>query len=91
MRGQFIATLENMGGKSGNTKLLRTLISTYPEAGWTFDKYKAVLTDLVQAGIVVKGRGRGGTVSASSLTLMTAVWDRMAAEVPAVDLTDDHS
>jgi len=55
---RFLAMLTELGGKSGN-KVLRE------QLGWEESKYAAVKAELIEAGRVVPGRGRGGSVAVS--------------------------
>lgn len=51
----FLRKLEQAGGSSGNTALMR-------ELGWASDKYWRIRDALLDEGVVVKGRGKGGSV-----------------------------
>jgi hypothetical protein len=51
----FLRKLEQAGGSSGNTTLMRDL-------GWAPEKYWRVRDLLLDEGIVLKGRGKGGSV-----------------------------
>ena len=56
MEQLFTAALEAAGGSSGNIMLRQTL-------GWDESTYEAIKSDLVAAGKVLPGRGKGGSVS----------------------------
>ncbi|HME26680.1 MAG TPA: class I SAM-dependent DNA methyltransferase [Acetobacteraceae bacterium] len=56
LRERFLETLKASGGSAGNTRLRG-------ELGWQEDTYWAVHAALVEAGEVVAGRGRGGSVA----------------------------
>ena len=53
---QFLSTLREAGGKSGNVSLQTSL-------RWDSDTYSAVKDALVHSGQITKGQGRGGSVS----------------------------
>ncbi len=53
---QFLSTLREAGGKSGNVSLQTTL-------GWDDMTYTAVKDSLVRSGQISRGQGRGGSVS----------------------------
>ena len=53
---EFVGALQALGGSAGNGKL-RDLL------GWEEAEYEEVKTELLAAGTVVTGRGRGGSVS----------------------------
>ncbi len=52
----FITALRKLGASSGNGSLRGAL-------GWSESRYWKVHEALVEAGRVVKGRGRGGSVA----------------------------
>lgn len=52
----FVSTLRKLGASSGNGALRGAL-------GWSETRYWKVHSTLVDAGRVVKGRGRGGSVA----------------------------
>ncbi len=56
LRDRFVAILTELGGSAGNGRLR-------DELGWTEATYAAVKGELVTDGIVIPGRGRGGSVS----------------------------
>jgi len=56
MAQDFLGALQAVGGSAGNGKL-QDLFE------WDDGAYEAVKAELVQAGKVVPGRGRGGSVS----------------------------
>ncbi|MEN9359802.1 MAG: hypothetical protein RL095_1337 [Verrucomicrobiota bacterium] len=51
----FLATLTQLGGTAGNGKLQSSL-------GWDEAQYEAIKSELLSAGKIVTGRGRGGSV-----------------------------
>ncbi|MFN7782862.1 MAG: N-6 DNA methylase, partial [Lysobacterales bacterium] len=53
---RFIDTLNELGGSAGNGKLSSAL-------GWADDTYERVKAQLIEAGQIVPGRGRGGSVA----------------------------
>ncbi len=55
-RDQLLARLSDLGGSAGNLTLRESL-------GWDETTYAGVKADLVAAGRLVPGRGRGGSVS----------------------------
>src|SRR5690554_3175461 len=52
----FIDALRALGGSAGNQRLREAL-------GWQEASYDQIKSSLVQAGLIVPGRGRGGTVA----------------------------
>jgi len=52
----FIRGLASLGGSSGNARLRA-------ELGWNESLYEQVKVQLIEAGLVVPGRGRGGSVA----------------------------
>jgi hypothetical protein len=62
LRQRFLSALESLGGSAGNGKL-------QAELGWQDDTYWSVHAELIEDETVVKGRGRGGSVS------LAASWD----------------
>src|SRR5690242_13264195 len=52
----FIRGLVSLGGSSGNARLRA-------ELGWNESVYEQVKAQLIEAGLVVPGRGRGGSVA----------------------------
>ena len=56
LRERFIEVLTELGGSAGNARL-------QTELGWQDDTYWRVHSALVDAGVVTKGRGRGGSVA----------------------------
>lgn len=54
----FLRTLDQVGGSSGNTALMR-------ELDWAPDRYWRVRDHLLDEGLVIKGRGKGGSVQAN--------------------------
>lgn len=59
---EFLTKLANAGGSAGNQSLREAL-------GWSESTYMAVKQALLDAGEIVSGRGRGGSVSLSHLTV----------------------
>lgn len=55
----FLSTLESLGGSKGNLSLRQVL-------GWDESTYDAVKINLVAAGRLITGRGKGGSVSLTS-------------------------
>jgi type I restriction enzyme M protein len=52
---RFIGVLKSLGGSAGNGRL-RT------ELGWQESTYERIKAELIEAGSVISGRGRGGSV-----------------------------
>ncbi|HVC59149.1 MAG TPA: hypothetical protein VND19_02150 [Acetobacteraceae bacterium] len=52
LRERFVVTLQELGDHAGNGRLRS-------ELGWQEDTYRAVHAALIDAGVVVPGRGRG--------------------------------
>jgi type I restriction enzyme M protein len=73
MREKFLATLEELGGSAGNGRLLA-------ELGWQDGTYDNIRAELVEEGLIVLGRGRGGSVSLANDRDVEAAPD---APVPA--------
>lgn len=55
-KARLIETLKALGGKAGNGKLRETL-------GWDEVRYQAARAALLHEGVIVTGRGRGGSVA----------------------------
>ena len=53
---QFIATLTSLGGSAGNQRLMEAL-------GWQDGTYQQIKQQLIDAGRIRPGRGRGGSVA----------------------------
>jgi len=53
---RFLQVLESLGGNAGNGKL-------QAELGWQDATYSRVQAALIEDGLIVKGRGRGGSVA----------------------------
>jgi type I restriction enzyme M protein len=53
---RFLEVLKELGGSAGNGRLRNQL-------GWQEDTYERARDALVEAGLVAKGRGRGGSVA----------------------------
>lgn len=60
LRDRFIATLGDLGGSAGNGRLRDAL-------GWQEETYRNVHAELVEEGVITVGRGRGGSVSLSTM------------------------
>lgn len=52
----FIRTLASLGGSAGNSRLRA-------ELGWKENSYERTKIQLIEAGLIVTGRGRGGSVA----------------------------
>jgi type I restriction enzyme M protein len=59
LKDKFIAALEQLGGSAGNRRLREVL-------AWAEDTYDAVKVELIDEGVIVSGRGRGGSVRLAS-------------------------
>jgi type I restriction enzyme M protein len=55
-KDKFIATLKQLNGSAGNQRLRETI-------GWAESTYDSVKSALVEDGLIVLGRGRGGSVA----------------------------
>ena len=71
-RDKFVTTLTELGGSAGNGRLRETL-------EWTEATYNSVKDDLLAEGLIVLGRGRGGSVSLAETGEEEAVEE---AEIP---------
>jgi type I restriction enzyme M protein len=60
----LLSALKRLGGSAGNGRLREAL-------GWPEDRYWAAQTALLDAGALVSGRGRGGSVSLPAVTATT--------------------
>lgn len=58
---RFIETLKELGGSAGNGSLCN-------ELGWADSTYQRIKAHLVDAGRIVPGRGRGGSVALAGKT-----------------------
>ena len=56
LKDQFVEALTRLGGAAGNGRLAA-------ELNWSDAQYAAVRDELAEAGEIVRGRGRGGSVS----------------------------
>jgi type I restriction enzyme M protein len=74
LRDKFIAVLTELGGSAGNGKLRDTL-------GWADATYDAVKGELVADGVVIPGRGRGGSVSLAVAEKGEAVQEKLPVAV----------
>jgi hypothetical protein len=70
---EFIAALQTAGGSSGNGSLRRAL-------NWDEEFYWRVQGDLIKAGRVVAGRGKGGSVRLTEIQAVVAT--AKAATIP---------
>lgn len=68
LKDKFIAVLTEFNGSAGNGRLLDTL-------KWTETTYAAVKDELIAEGLVVPGRGRGGSVSLAGAVSVKAKQD----------------
>lgn len=76
---RFIDTLNALGGSAGNGRLSTAL-------GWADDTYERVKGQLIEAGQIVPGRGRGGSVAlagTSSVSAAAIPTKRAQAAAPA--------
>lgn len=62
LRDKFTKTLTDLGGSAGNGRLLT-------ELGWQEDTYIRVRDELVEEGLIARGRGRGGSVALAGGTI----------------------
>ncbi|MDX3908213.1 MAG: class I SAM-dependent DNA methyltransferase [Sphingobium sp.] len=58
-KDRFLEVLAELGGSAGNVRLRETL-------QWDEDAYAAVKNALIEAGVILTGRGRGGSVLLAS-------------------------
>jgi hypothetical protein len=56
MQSNLVAKLDELGGKAGNSRLMRDL-------GWDSDVYWLIRDRLVDSGVLVRLKGRGGAVA----------------------------
>jgi DNA repair exonuclease SbcCD ATPase subunit len=56
LQDKLITKIKELGGKSGNQTLRN-------ELGWEEDAYNAIKDRLVETGILVSGKGRGGSIA----------------------------
>lgn len=54
--GKFLGVLRSLGGSAGNSRLMSDL-------GWSENEYWRLRDKLLDAGQLIRGRGRGGSVS----------------------------
>ncbi|MBA3812226.1 MAG: N-6 DNA methylase [Caulobacteraceae bacterium] len=66
LHGRFLKALEELGGGAGNGRLQSGL-------GWADSTYWRVQRALVEEGLIIKGRGRGGSVSLATRGAMAPV------------------
>ncbi|GAN78777.1 type I restriction enzyme M protein [Acidocella aminolytica 101 = DSM 11237] len=76
LRDKFIVVLTELGGSAGNSRLRDSL-------GWAEATYDAVKGELIDDGVVIPGRGRGGSVSLAGVEKMEAVQEEPPAPVRA--------
>jgi len=76
LRDKFIAVLSELGGSAGNGRLRDAL-------QWTDATYAGVKDELVAEGVVIPGRGRGGSVAIAGGDRVKAVREVSAAAVRA--------
>ena len=74
LRERFLATLGEFGGSAGNGRLLT-------ELGWAQGTYDQVHAELLDEGLIVKGRGRGGSVALAAAEEAPAAAPVRAASV----------
>lgn len=65
LKERFLTLLRESGGSAGNGRL-------QVELGWQDETYRRVRDGLVEEGLVVRGRGRGGSVALSGSTIQPA-------------------
>jgi type I restriction enzyme M protein len=53
---RFLSALDELGGSAGNQRLREAL-------GWAETTYESVKAGLIEEGVIVPGRGRGGSVA----------------------------
>ncbi|MCZ8387131.1 N-6 DNA methylase [Achromobacter xylosoxidans] len=78
---RFISMLEAMGGSSGNQRLREAL-------GWQESTYDGIKQQLLDAGRIIPGRGRGGSVTLSAIA--HAVDQESATPAEARETTVAH-
>ena len=76
LRDKFVVVLTELGGSAGNSRLRDSL-------GWTEATYDAVKGELIDDGVVIPGRGRGGSVSLAGAEKTEAVQEKPTAPVRA--------
>ena len=76
LRDKFVNVLTELGGSAGNGRLRDSL-------GWAEATYDAVKGELIDDGVVIPGRGRGGSVSLAGAEKMEAVQEKPSAPVRA--------
>ncbi len=76
LRDKFVAVLTELGGSAGNGRLRDSL-------GWAEATYDAVKGELIDDGVVIPGRGRGGSVSLAGAERTEAVQEKPPAPVRA--------
>ncbi len=76
LRDKFVVVLTELGGSAGNGRLRDSL-------GWAEATYDSVKGELIDDGVVIPGRGRGGSVSLAGAEKMEAVQEKPPAPVRA--------
>ncbi len=76
LRDKFVVVLTELGGSAGNGRLRDSL-------GWAEATYDAVKGELIDDGVVIPGRGRGGSVSLAGAEKMETVREKPPAPVRA--------
>jgi type I restriction enzyme M protein len=76
LRDKFVVVLTELGGSAGNGRLRDSL-------GWAEATYDAVKGELIDDGVVIPGRGRGGSVSLAGAEKMETVQEKPPAPVRA--------
>jgi len=64
LRDKFLEVLAGFGGSAGNGRLL-------VELGWQEDTYARVRDELAEEGLIIRGRGRGGSVALAEVKAAT--------------------
>lgn len=75
LKEKFVTVLTELGGSAGNGRLRETL-------GWAEATYNAVKEELVTEGVVIPGRGRGGSVALADAPRVEAVSDKPVVPAP---------
>ncbi|MFG1265081.1 class I SAM-dependent DNA methyltransferase [Xanthobacter aminoxidans] len=77
LKDKFVASLQELGGSAGNGRLLEAL-------AWERATYDAVKAELIDEGVILPGRGRGGSVRLANAE------DKEAEEATAEDPPVEH-
>lgn len=72
----FLSALTGLGGSAGNGKLREKL-------GWDETSYDGIKQSLIEAGMLVTGRGRGGSVSLAGREAPASAATKSASPSPA--------